>query len=247
MTTLRALLLALVLACTAAVPAKASELIADLSQHLIAITTGFSGANVLLFGSVEAPGDVVVAVSGPKHDITVRRKARVGGVWVNNDQMTFASAPAFYALASSAPIRKILSEGERGVHKIGVHHLSLTPKGEEPPDRLSDFREALIRNKQNQGLYAEDAGKILFLGKQLFRTDITFPANAPVGTYEVQVLLVRDGKVVAAEITPLSIGKVGFEANVYNFAYDYGLLYGLLAIVVATVAGWLASVAFRKS
>ena len=52
------LLLALVgMALLASRPLKAEPLVADLSNHLIAITTGFTGAQVLLFGATDGPGD----------------------------------------------------------------------------------------------------------------------------------------------------------------------------------------------
>ena len=43
----------------------AASLVADLSSHLIAITTGFTGTEVLLFGAKEGPGQVVMIVRGP--------------------------------------------------------------------------------------------------------------------------------------------------------------------------------------
>ncbi len=45
----------------------------------------------------------------------------------------------------------------------------------------------------------------------------------------------------------LEVRKVGFEARVYDFAHRYSAIYGLLAIVLAVVAGWLGSVFFRRA
>src|SRR3546814_79845 len=69
----------------AAVPAVfgQQELVADLSDHEVAITTGFTGAELLLFGAVEGEGQIVVVVTGPRQTTTVRRKARVAGIWMN--------------------------------------------------------------------------------------------------------------------------------------------------------------------
>ena len=46
--------------------ARAEGLVADLTSHLIAITTGFTGASVVLFGATDGPGNVIVAVRGPE-------------------------------------------------------------------------------------------------------------------------------------------------------------------------------------
>jgi hypothetical protein len=60
------------------------------------------------------------------------------------------------------------------------------------------------------------------------------------------VFLVHDGEVVGANITPLVVSKIGFEAGVFDFAHRHSLAYGVLAILIAVVAGWSASVAFHK-
>jgi uncharacterized protein (TIGR02186 family) len=114
------------------------------------------------------------------------------------------------------------------------------------PQEVESFRAALIRNKQKAKLYSAKPEPISFLGNRLFRTDMYFPANAPVGTYIVRVFLVHDGEVVGANITPLVVSKIGFEAGVFDFAHRHSLAYGVLAILIAVVAGWSASVAFHK-
>src|SRR2546426_9410212 len=102
-------LLALTFPWTA--PPRAEALAADLTSHLIAITTGFTGTSVVLFGATDGPGDVIVVVRGPEREITVRRKSRVAGIWVNTQEVTFANVPSFYAVAASRPVPDILSPG----------------------------------------------------------------------------------------------------------------------------------------
>ena len=82
-------------------PAAANELVADLSDHLVEITMGFEGAELLLFGAVEGEGDVVVLVHGPPENLTVRRKGKVGPIWMNLGEMSFVGAPAFYRIMST--------------------------------------------------------------------------------------------------------------------------------------------------
>ncbi len=77
-----------------AVRAQETPLVAGLSNDLVAITTGFAGTDVLLFGATEGEGDVVVIVRGPDRPVVMHRKSRVLGVWINTAKMTFARAPA---------------------------------------------------------------------------------------------------------------------------------------------------------
>lgn len=240
-----ALLLLSGLAAAVARPA-AAQLVADLSSHLVAITTGFTGANLLLFGATQGKGDVVVVIRGPAQTVVVRRKGRVAGVWVNEAQMTFREVPSYYLVAASQPLGAIVPEGAGARHQIGLDHLRMVAEEGADPAVVREFREALIRNMQQVKLYSKQPASIAFLGNRLFRVDVHFPTNAQVGTYTVSVFLFREGEVVGAEITPLVVSKVGFEARVFDFANRHSLAYGVLAIVLAVVAGWSASIVFRK-
>ncbi len=97
------------------------------------------------------------------------------------------------------------------------------------------------------GLYPLNTAPILFLGERLFRTDMRVPANAPVGDYTVSIYLVEDGEITQAESTPLIVNKVGLEARLFDFAHRQSAAYGILAVIIAAVAGWLAHIMFRKS
>ena len=237
--------LTFVITTTALAPANA-QLVAALSNHLVAITTGFSGTDVLLFGATDGTGEVVVVVRGPEGVATVHRKGRTFGIWVNEADMDFANVPGFWAIAASRPLEELLPQRVADFHQLGLEYLRLLPLERSSERRIREFRDALIRNKQRAGLYAETQGNIAFLGNRLFRTDLWIPANAPIGTYTVSVYLVRDNDVVSAETTPLVVGKVGFEARVFDFAYRVSLGYGILAVLIAAMAGWVANLMFRK-
>lgn len=226
-------------------PAWAAPLIADLSNHLIAITTGFAGTDVLMFGATDGPGDIIVTVRGPLTDVAVRRKERVAGIWVNRDSLTFGLVPSFYAVASSRPIEELLTPELLQRQQVGENNIALI-RPEARPTKVEEFREALFRAKEQQGLYSPSLGKVSFLGNQLFRTELRFPSNVPVGSYLVEVMLIRDGKLVSAQTTPLVISKTGLGAAIYQFAHTQSLAYGVAAILAALLLGWFAYLIFRK-
>ena len=228
-------------------PSRASPLIADLSKHLVAITTAFAGTDVLLFGAVDGDGDVVVVVRGPETPVVMHRKSRILGIWVNTAQMTFDKVPSFYAIASSGPIEEIAPDTVRDRHEMGIDHLRLElPRAKASPNVAAEWRAGLIRNHQRQGLYGTEVGAVSFLGNRLFRAEISLPANVPTGAYHVYTYLVQDGLVVSAQTTPLFVSKIGAEAVVFDFAYQNAAWYGLIAILIALMAGWIAHLAFRK-
>lgn len=243
-------LFALLAATLFAVPAGAQPLVADLSDHLVKITLGFEGSELLLFGAVEEQGDVVVVVYGPAETVTVRRKDRTGGViWMNRDEMTFVNVPAFYQVMATRPLGEWLPDASRERHQIGVEHLQLPAKaaaGTVDHAEVKTFREALIRRKKELGHYGTAAGTVSMLSARLFRTEVAFPTNVPTGTYTVEVFLVVDGEVVSAQTTPLYISKVGVLAEIFHIANVYAALYGLAAILLAVLAGLGANAIFRK-
>jgi hypothetical protein len=63
----------------------------------------------------------------------------------------------------------------------------------------------------------------------------------------VQVFLVRNKAVVSGQTTPLFVAQTGIDADVHEFADRRAPLYGLLAVVGAVIAGWLASLPFRNA
>lgn len=227
----------------------ADFLIADLSHHLVAITTGFVGSNVLLFGAVKSPGsEVAVVVRGPSSDLWVRRKSRIGPIWINNNQIEFLDVPEFYAVATSNPIEDLAIQGQLSRYDIGVGNLELTVNAEtvDEGEDIDVFRDALIRNKQRAGLYPDTPGRVRFLGRRLFRTTLTFPANVPPGSYQIQTYEIEEGVVRNAQTTILTVSKVGMEAEIYELANNRAAIYGLMSIVLAVAAGWTASLVFRR-
>jgi uncharacterized protein (TIGR02186 family) len=229
----------------AAGPARGEEVVADLSSHTIAIGSGFTGASVVLFGATHGAGDVIAIVRGPPHDVTVWKKAKVAGIWVNAESATFLHVPSFYAVAASRPVAELLPGGARARYQIGLAHLELTAAPPAAPEAARRFAAALIDDQERAGLFARRAAKIGFLGHRLFRATLGFPADVPTGIYSVQILLVSDGAVIGEHTTSLEVFTTGTNAALSDFANQNAAAYGVVAVVTALVAGWLASLPFR--
>jgi uncharacterized protein (TIGR02186 family) len=239
----------LLLVCLWAAESGAAEpLIADLTTHYIPITTGFAGTNVVLFGATDGPGDIVVIVRGPPHDAVVRRKSRVAGIWMNTNQLTFSGVPSYYAVYSSRPLDEIAPPSMQALHEIGVGRLHFAAvERDRSPEEIAAFRAALIRERERDGLFFERPGPVKFLGDRLFQATMRFPADVPTGNYGVEILLLRDKAVVSGQTSPLFVSPEGLDAEVHDFADHWALLYGLIAVLGAAMAGWLASLPFRNA
>lgn len=238
-------LAAAALAVALLAPTPGGALVAELSQREIAVTTGFTGAELLVFGAKEtAPSDLVVAVRGPALPFVVRRKTRIAGIWVNGAYEIFNTAPTFYAIASTRPLADILPESERQRLRLGLDALPLRPEGQRDEPA---YREALVTLKTEAGLYQQDDGGVTLTGDTLFHARIFLPPTVIPGPYRVDVLAVQDGRIVAARDVSLSVRRVGTSAEIWRFAHEQPWLYGFGAVLAAALAGWTGSVLFRRS
>jgi uncharacterized protein (TIGR02186 family) len=243
-----AALAVLLLFVGAAARADDVPLVADLSSHLVAITSGFTGTNVLLFGATDGSGDIVVVVRGPTSDVDVRRKERMGPIWLNATSVKLHDVPSYYRIASSRPLADFVPDALNERYQLSLGDLRLNAANDKlSADDVAKFRSALIRLKTEEGLYGEELGSVNLMSNRLFRTDLHFPANVPTGTYLVEVYLFRDGAVTSAEIVPFTVSKIGVGADIYDFAQNYGAVYGVLAILLAIGAGYAAGAAFRRA
>ena len=229
-----------------AAPAAATPLVADLSSRQIEITTGFTGTSLLMFGAIDGAGDVVVVVRGPRREVVVRRKERIAGIWVNGSAQSFESVPGYYFVASSRPLADIASEATLDRLQIGTGRVHLPAVGSVPPARAKAFRTGLVELKQVQGLFSIAPSRVSVVDGRLFRADLTFPANVPTGAYTADVYLFRGGEVIGSTRTTLAVRKAGLEATIFDFAHKHSAIYGIIAIMIALFAGWLAGAIFRK-
>ena len=221
----------------------------DLSHHRIAIHSNFTGAEVLLFGAMKGTGgdNIIAVLTGPNQPVVVRRKARTLGIWLNRAELVFESAPGYYAVAASATLDDILDVRQRERNHIGLEFIKLVAAKKPRDSSYREFRDALLRHKVNQGLYFEGSSPVEFVGTDLFRVRFSFPSNVPPGSYEATVYQIEGGQVVANGAANLVIRKSGIEARIYQTAHNSPWLYGILAVVLALMAGWLASAIFRRT
>jgi len=238
----------------AALPAAAEEVVAGLSQNRIAITANFDCSEILIFGAVKrdqapppgaGPLNVIITVAGPSQSVIVRRKEHRAGIWVNGPEVTIDSAPAFYAVATSAPWGDVISDTEDLRQRVSIERAIRSVGAPSEIQDAESFTEALIRIRKKSGLYQLLQDKVTLDKETLFDTRIKLPSNLTAGMYHVTIYLTRDRKVISAYTSELDIEKVGLERWIYNLANQQPVIYGLLSLFIAIAAGWSASAVFR--
>jgi len=229
------------------------EVVLGLSKDKVAITTSFNGSEILIFGAVkrespipETPLHVVITVAGPDHPVVVRRKEKwLGLIWVNHDAVEIDAAPSFYAVATSAPMKDVLSDAENLRQRISIGHAIRSP--DAPPDvkDSASFTKAVIRIRQKAGLYQLLEGQVALDQQTLFRTAIKMPSDLTEGDYTTRIYLTRDAKIISTYETSIDVRKVGLERWLFTLSRQQPMLYGLMSLAIAIAAGWGASAAFR--
>ncbi len=230
-----------------------ARLITDISQNRIDIVYTFKGAELLVFGAIQYPRgsipderpELAIVVRGPAEPITLRRKARVAGIWINTDSIRFETAPGFYAVATSAPIKTLVDERTASIWEIGLDYLQLSPTSSDAA-KVAEFTRGLVDLRRRHGLWTEQEGRIGITENVLYQARIAIPSAVPVGAYTAEIYLIRHGKVIARAATPITIDKSGFERWVYVAAQTNGVLYELVAVALALIAGWAAGLVVRR-
>jgi uncharacterized protein (TIGR02186 family) len=233
-----------------ALPAQAQEeIVLGLSKDEVAINTTFNGSEILIFGAIrrdspEPEGDigVIVTVAGPDTPVTVWRKERRVGIWVNIDGVEIAAAPSFYAVASSAALSDVLRPSQDLLNRITSPQV-VREVGTNVLDSKS-FARALVRIRSGSDQYQLLESAVSLTRNTLFETRVALPANLTEGDYLATIYLTRNGDVVDTYMRTIPVKKVGLERWLYNLAHENAVLYGLMSLAIAIAAGWGASAVF---
>ncbi len=238
---------------------------ADVSTRNVSVTSSFTGTEIVVFGTVDnsrQPGpesgyyDIVVVIEGTPSRLAVRKKARVGGIWLNTRNATFEGVPSYYAIWSTRPLDEIASEATMIGYEIGFDHVRMTPIGGTelagsssslPASDTGEFRKALVRLKRGGGLYVKDEFGVAFIGRSLFRANISLPANVTVGPFDTRVYLFRNEKLLSQYNIRLNLEREGIERHVHDYAFHWPLIYGMSTVFLAMAAGLAAAFMSGKS
>jgi uncharacterized protein (TIGR02186 family) len=227
-------------------------LVPEVSQHEVQVRQGFTGTELLLFGAILDPGgtragrdyDIVVVLKGPTEAIRLREKQKVAGVWINADSTAFRSAPSFYALASSRPVKDIVDARSAAIYELGLDWLQLSPIGVIDPAEQTRFSAGLVDLKRRQQLYKEDPRGVAINEQVLYQARIALPSSVTTGTYTAETFAIARGQVLASATAKVEVRKLGFERFVADFAQRWSLFYGLTVVMLSVGMGWLAGRVF---
>ena len=235
-------------------PASALVIGSDIDESTIG--ANFSGQDLLVFGAFysdpslprDAKGDVIIEVKGPPQTVQVRKKRSFYGFWLNSAEVTFTEVPGFYYLTSTTDINdELLSRNnislltQQDTQDIQWGKIQVTKD-------QNDFLKAMKRNKNDLDLFAisSDFNQIEILDGNLFKTNIPIPNTVPIGSYTVSVYLLINSELKQDYSYNFKVKRIGIESMIHNLATNYPLIYGLLAVIIAGLMGWISAEMFRR-
>ena len=211
----------------------------------------FDGATLHVRGAIPAGHEGAILCAGKETALGLQRKGRVWGfLWMNTSEVVFDRVPSVYVLHTSAPLARL---GPAGLlERLGVGFDSLEKRtGFQGPanDRRAVFDE-LVRLKKREELFSIAEGAAM-LGRGVpglleMSTDIFLPARTPPGDYRIALFSFHGGEGAALAEKTVTVRQRGFAAFTSRAAHERGLLYGIVAVLVAIAAGMATGVVFGR-
>ena len=182
----------------------------------------------------------MIVLEGPTEAIRLREKTKVAGIWINTHSSEFRSAPSFYAVASSRPIKDIVDERTAAIYELGLPWLQLSPIGAIDPAAQARFAAGLVDLRAREGLYQQDEHGVQLREQVLYQARIRLPSSVQTGTYTAETFAITRGRVIASAVSKVEVRKLGFERFIAASADSQPFLYGLIAVTLSLAMGWLA-------
>ncbi|MDH5722358.1 MAG: TIGR02186 family protein [Alphaproteobacteria bacterium] len=220
------------------------HLVTQVSNDFIDVSAGFGGAVIDLFGDRnDANTDVAIVVEGPKRRVTIWQKEQVMGAWVNRYFVSFDSVPVFYSYALDKRDFIINNSELSEKHNVGIEALFKEEqiRKSRSIDDIEVFRNALVEERKNLGVFPQAPEMVEFLNPYFFRARFKIPQSVPTGEYKIHTYLVKDGAIIDRAVQAVSIKQVGINGLFLRMAKENSFFYGLGCILFAFIAGWFVS------
>ena len=134
---------------------------------------------------------------------------------------------------------------------LGIKNLPLgRAKIKHSTIKQIEFDDRLRSEMHDKGQFLEKEGDIILRsgpGKVgLFRTEFLLPPNSLQGKYFVRYFLFQNGEAISYAESSIDLKQAGFARLIWLFANKFSLLYGIIAIILSGLLGWIVSILFTR-
>ena len=82
---------------------------------------------------------------------------------------------------------------------------------------------------------------IYLIGDKLFRASVELPKDINEGTYEVSIYFFEDQELIDRDVSSVFVNKTLAGKYIYTQANERPLLYGIICVIIAWIAGLLVA------
>ena len=228
------------------------DLVIDTNERDVQINPGISGTRVVLFGATPTgKRDIMIEIVGPPKNQTMQEKRRFFGIWLGRGKSYYNNVPSYYNILSSGPFKDIADQENLNKLGLGIKNLPLgRAKIKHSTIKQIEFDDRLRSEMHDKGQFLEKEGDIILRsgpGKVgLFRTEFLLPPNSLQGKYFVRYFLFQNGEAISYAESSIELKQAGFARLIWLFANKFALLYGIIAIILSGLLGWIVSILFTR-
>ena len=204
--------------------------------------TFYGGAKVHVAGVASAGNKVIVVVRGPSTAEVFNKISHVGPIWVNTGKVTVSGVPSLQLIFTSQPLQTCLNAAALDRYQLDLDSLKKRMQIESKAPDKDRIAEDFLAFKARRATYRITSGGVQMgasnQGELAYRLDFEMPRSAKPGQYRVSVLECRNGDVARQSEVEMDLVEVGFPALIARLAKEQAPLYGILAIIIAMLAGF---------
>lgn len=222
----------------------------EVSPAEVGIGTFFGGVKITVTGRAPQGAQAVIEVVGKSTEQDLMRKGRRWDIWMNVGEVDVFGAPRLYHVLSSSPE---LTSAKRTNVPWGYTALrkGMSFKSVEKHLDLDRLFEEFIQLKQAEGLYGIFPDAVTFSpaasgAESLVHAEVSIPTRISPGDYQICLFTVQNGQATGRSCTAFHVLLVGLPAFLTSLAHSHAVLYGLLAVAIAVIAGFLSGFLFKR-
>ena len=210
----------------------------------IFIGATYNGIDISVSGQVPDNTEAVIRITGHEEDSRLKKKGRVMGLlWMNLGSVEFHNIPGIFLLYKSK------QADDRQIREIGIEAVR------EKADIISEYKDKdalfdeFVKLKQKSGLYQTVEDGIQYEKRhnnmKSFSATVKLPSALPQGDYRLEVFALVGDNIVGYSQKDLNVKQTGMPSFIAALAFDHGTIYGILAVIVAIIAGLLTGTIFK--
>ena len=202
----------------------------------------YNGTTLTAKGSLPTDSEAIVRFMGTSCELHLKERGKVGGiVWMNLDSITFKGVPSVCLVSSAVDFKRLEANGGASIRTLRLSGLKGSVRIETNGGGHENAFEEFVKLKQKGRTVPGDVWKHLLWGcirrteKLSGRGPDSFSPESRRLYGRTRCGKKRRGRRRAEQ--PVTVKLVGFPALLAGLAFRHSALYGILATIIALLAG----------